>query len=637
MNAMRRIVMTCAAVAMFPAAAVENGTFEFSAAGWKNVSGVYRFERTAGRNGTGALVFESKDPADDSSVPEQRVPVVPGRIYDFEAWLKPEGLQKPGATVRLSVLKKDGSKITDIYTGGAKGTADWKRLSVRIPRLGPDAAFVRLRPCAWKGAVGRCSFDDIDVRLYVARPVGLMKSSAYRDEAADGRVTFFAETSLDCAEGLKADDACAEFVWHAADGSVRRTRADSFDGLSASWTCDVTRLALGTNDVICELKAKAGQTLGSNAMPFVRLAEPPRHVVLFDAQRRTRVNGEPFFPLGVYVSSFDTNAIDRIADSSFNCIMPYVAPDLTGLDFCQTKGLKVFYLCRDYPDRQNADAEVARMEEKKRLAARVEMVRHHPAVLAWYINDERPLSMHDRLQTRYRALREMDPDHPVWSVLYQVTELRGYVDTSDVLGTDPYPVPGPLGMAAEWTRLTREASFGTQPVWQVPQAFDWALFRANVPSNEVACGRNRMPTIDEMRSMTLQCIAEGANGLVFYSYTALEKMDWRRPFRDTWGDVKRIADEVKRYIPVILSEPVPVAPTKGLSVRVWSKEDSIWLLMCNPLGSAVKTVVEPPEAVAKVDVLQGGGVRLDSDGRLAVDFEAYGFSWVRLSKKEKVK
>lgn len=629
--------MTCAAAAMFPSAAVENGTFEFSAAGWKNVSGDYRFERTAGRNGTGALVFESKAPADDSSVPEQRVSVVPGRIYDFEAWLKPEGLQKPGATVQLSVLKKDGSKITDIYTGGARGTADWKRLSVRIPRLGADAAFVRLRPCAWKGAVGRCSFDDIDVRLYVARPVGLMKSTAYRDEASGGCVTFFAETSLDCAEGLKADAAYAEFVWHAVDGSVQRTRADSFDGLSASWTCDVTRIALGTNDVICELKTKAGQTLGSNAMPFARLTEPPGHTVMFDGQKRTRVNGEPFFPLGIYVSSFDTNAIGRIAESSFNCIMPYVAPDLTGLDFCQTKGLKVFYLCRDYPERQNVDAEVALMEEKERLASRVEMVRHHPAVLAWYINDERPLSMHDRLQTRYRALREMDPDHPVWSVLYQVTELRGYVDTSDVLGTDPYPVPGPLGMAAEWTRLAREASFGTQPVWQVPQAFDWALFRANVLSNEVACGSNRMPTFDEMRSMTLQCIAEGANGLVFYSYTALEKMDWRSPFRNTWGDVKRIADEVKRYIPVILSEPVPVVPTKGLSIRAWRKDGAGWMLLCNPSRSAVKTNVKPSEPVAKVIVVQGGGVCLDSDGRLAVDFGAYGFAWVRLSKKENVK
>ena len=633
MRIARETVLIFAVAAMFSSAAVENGTFESSASGWKNVSGEYRFERTAGRNGTGALVFESKTPADDSAVPEQLVPVIPGRIYDFEAWLKPEGLHKPGTTVLLSVLTKYGKKITDIYTGGARGTADWKRLSVRIPRLQADAAFVRLRPCARKGAIGRCVFDDIDLRLYVARPVGLMKSTAYRDEAADGRVTFFAETSLDSAEGFKLDDAYAEFVWHTADGDIRRTRADLFDGLSASWTCDVAKLAFGTNDVVCELKTNAGKTLGSNAMSFIRLVESPRYTVMFDAHKRTLVNGMPFFPLGIYVSSFDTNAICRIAKSPFNCIMPYVAPDKAGLDFCLEKGLKVFYLCRDYPDRQSDDAEVALKDEKARLAPRVDMVKRHPAVLAWYINDERPLSMHDRLLTRYRALREMDSEHPVWSVLYQVTELRGYVDTSDVLGSDPYPVPGPLGMAAEWTRLTCEASFGAQPVWQVPQAFDWSLFRANTPSNEVACGANRMPKFDEMRSMAWQCIAEGANGLIFYSYTALEKMDWRMPYEKTWGDVKRLAAELERFMPMLLSEPFPVPSVKGVSSRAWRKDGDVWMLFCNSKQQPVETFAVAPVATV-MHVEFGSGIKHES-GRLAVNLAPYGLALVRFVKGDR--
>ena len=621
------------AAAMLSSAAVENGTFEFSAAGWKNVSGEYRFERTAGRNGTGALVFESKTPAGDSAVPEQLVPVVPGRIYDFEAWLKPEGLEKPGATVRMSLLTKDGKKIMDIYTGGARGTADWKRLSVRLPRLRADAAFARLRPCAWPGAVGRCAFDDIDVHLYVARPVGLMKSTAYRDEAADGRVTFVAETSLDCAEGCKSDDAYAEFVWHSSDGNLRRTRADSFDGLSASWTCDVASLAFGTNDVTCELKTKTGRTLGANAMPFARLRSQPRHTVMFDAQKRTLVNGMPFFPLGIFMTPFDTNAICRIAESSFNCIMPYAAPDKAGLDFCQAKGLKVFYTFRNYPDRQNEDAEVALKEEKARLLSCVEMVKRHPAVLAWFINDERPLSTHGQLLARYRALREMDLDHPVWSVLYQITELRGYVDTSDVIGTDPYPVPGPLGMAAEWTRLTREASFGTQPVWQVPQAFDWGLFRANTPSNEVACGSNRMPTLGEMRSMAWQCIAEGANGLVFFSYTALEKMNWRMPYEKAWGDVKRLATELDRFIPVFLSDPLLIPSIKGISARAWRKDGDVWMLFCNPTSQPVAASTVAPAATV-MDIELGSGVKHES-GRLDIKLAPYGFALVRFVRGDK--
>lgn len=628
---MARFAILAFSAAVFSAFAVENGTFEFSAAGWSNVSGNYRYDRRAGRNGTGAVVFESDIPADDSVVPEQRIPVESGRIYDFEAWLKPDGLCKPGATVRLSLLRKDGSNIRNIYTGGARGSGDWRRISVRTPRLGGDVAFVQLRLCAWKGATGKCVFDDIDLRLHVARAVGLMKSTAYRDEAFEGSVAFHAETSLDCADGLKAEDACAEFVWKDATGVMRRTLADSFDGNEASWRCDVSAMAYGTNCVVCELKTKDGRVLGSNSLPFARLSAMPKRAVMFDAHGRTLVNGEPFFPLGVYTTPFDTNAIRSIATAGFNCFAPYKAPDRAGLDFCQEQGLKVFYLCRDYPNEPFSDETTELEKERKRLAKRAEMVRSHPAVLAWYINDERPLSMHDRLRTRYRALKELDPEHPVWSVLYQVTEMRGYVDTSDVLGSDPYPVPGPLTMAADWTRLTREASFGTQPVWQVPQAFDWSLFRVNTPSNLVACGRNRVPTLDEMRSMSWQCIAEGANGLIYYSYTALEKMDWKDPFEVKWRELCLVAAEIKRFVPVLLSEPIEIEPVTGLSARAWRHSGEVWLLLCNATGKPVKTAFRSLVAGAKVKLEFGTGVRMSNTGEVEADMPPYEFALFRLT------
>jgi hypothetical protein len=77
------LVLVFLSVIAYTAIALENGTFEFSAAGWKNVAGQYRYDRTAGRNGTGAIIFESTDPATDIAVPEQIIPVEAGRIYDF--------------------------------------------------------------------------------------------------------------------------------------------------------------------------------------------------------------------------------------------------------------------------------------------------------------------------------------------------------------------------------------------------------------------------------------------------------------------------------------------------------------------------------------------------------------------------
>ena len=627
------LVLVFLSVIAYTAIALENGTFEFSAAGWKNVAGQYRYDRTAGRNGTGAIIFESTDPATDIAVPEQIIPVEAGRIYDFEAWLKCENLIKPGATVMLSLLRKDMSKIKDIYTGGVRGTKDWQRLVVRIPRLNSDVAFVRLRPCARKGAIGKCIFDDIDLRVYVSQPVGLIKSSAYRDEAFDGDVAFFAETSLDCAKELKLKDVYAEFSWKALDGTIRRSKADAFDGLTASWHCSVSQIAFGTNEISCILRKKDGDILGKNTLPFVRLSAPPKRTVMFDQHKRTLVNGKPFFPLGVYVTAFDTNAICNIANSDFNCFVPYTAPDRAGLDFCQEKGLKVFYICRDYPTEPFSDELSEMAQERNRLAERAKLVRNHPAVLAWYINDERPISMHNRLNLRYRALKELDPEHPVWSVLYQVTELRGYVDTSDVLGTDPYPVPGPLGMAAEWTRMTCEASFNTQPVWQVPQAFDWSLFRANTPSNIVACGNNRVPTYNEMRAMAWQCLAEGANGLLFYSYTALEKMDWRDSFAVKWNELCSVATEIKKYFPVLLSEPLQIAPIKGLSMRAWKHNGDVWILVCNPSKTLVKTKIVLPVVSSSMDIKLGSGIQLLDSGNVEAVIGSYGVSMIVLKEK----
>jgi hypothetical protein len=57
--------------------------------------------------------------------------------------------------------------------------------------------------------------------------------------------------------------------------------------------------------------------------------------------------------------------------------------------------------------------------------------------------------------------------------------------------------------------------------------------------------------------MTWQCITEGADGIVFYSWYDIRR-DPNRSFGEAWDDVRRVAAEVKEWAPVLLSvEPVP--------------------------------------------------------------------------------
>jgi hypothetical protein len=147
-----------------------------------------------------------------------------------------------------------------------------------------------------------------------------------------------------------------------------------------------------------------------------------------------------------------------------------------------------------------------------------------------------------------------DPNHPTWVVLYQYREVGAYLNTFDVIGTDPYPIGrSPASMAAEWTAETFRQVEGARPMWQVPQLHNWA----NYERGEAKRAEHHTPTFDEVRSMAWQCIAEGATGLVFYSWYDI-KRNPDVPFDEQWQGLKRIAAEIDSMAPVLLSiEPVP--------------------------------------------------------------------------------
>ena len=98
------------------------------------------------------------------------------------------------------------------------------------------------------------------------------------------------------------------------------------------------------------------------------------------------------------------------------------------------------------------------------------------------------------------------------------------------VGTDPYPIPSaPIGNVALWTRTTDDEVMGLKPIWQVPQAFAWADCRGPDSKND------RFPTREEMLNMTWQCVANGANGIVYWCYRLLYKKG--KFMVDRWADI----------------------------------------------------------------------------------------------------
>ena len=629
---------------------VRNGGFDDTkggaTVGWNAVGSKYVYRDGEGRSGTRALCFSNDDP-DFYRFPGQTVALKAGKVYEYEVWVRTEDLKGPesGASVCIEWCDARGKWLGGSYADGVKGTRDWtcvKGVTGRIPK---EAASFRIQPYVRRGMTGRAWFDDVAVRERVPKPLAACTSSAYRNLAADGDVAFVA--SVDVAADLAAGTDVF-FSYRDAQGGVRRVRA-SRSGDEARITLPVAELAPGRQEVRAEA-VRDGKTLDAAACPFTRAGRLPDRAVWIDRHGRTVVGGEPFFPLGMYWSGVTSNKVETYARGPFNCLMPYNAPNAREtLDLCHAKGLKVIYSVKDVfsGTRWAPKGVETEADEVRYISDRVARFRDHPAVLAWYLNDELPLTMLDRLTARRDLLERLDPGHPGWVVLYQYSQIRDYLPTFDVIGTDPYPLPSrPAAMATEWTRATARGTLGCKPLWQVPQAFNWAAYK-KTPEERA---KHRAPTEAELRSMCWQCVANGANGLVLYSYFDLEKQPNGEPFERRWAECCRVGAEIRAQIPVLLSAEgaglrlvagcsyeKPGADWKGpadpVPVRAWERDGDTYVLVVNGLDAprTVRVSLGADAARASAAAVFGPVPALDGDA-FTLELKALEPAFVRLTR-----
>ena len=300
--------------------------------------------------------------------------------------------------------------------------------------------------------------------------------------------------------------------------------------------------------------------------------------VWIDSKHRARVNGKPFFPLGVY-GGIGEKDIGRFKRGPFNTIIAYGAPNRDALDRAAANGIKVisgvnhvFAKAKERPK----GVETAK-DESDWLERYVASVKDHPALLAWYAADELPVTQLPELVARRDLLEKLDPDHPVWCVYNNTALMRHYLPSFDVAGADPYPIHegGAISGTARWTRETVQGCGGLRAAWMVPQIFAWGHYNR----------KGGVPTLEEIRNQTWQCIAEGANGIIYFKYGDLKcNHDTGRTFEDRWADVTNVAWEVKRHVPILLSEtPAPVVSgtSNTLCARAFMANGQMYLLVVN--------------------------------------------------------
>ena len=606
---------------------------------WSGDRQVYAICRQTARSGEAALRFSNDDPQ-RYRLASQRIALEPGGKYRISVWVRTEDLRgdESGATVCVEWRDQQGQWLGGVYPSGVKGTRDWTRVEA-VTRLPQEARDFTLSCYVRRGMTGTAWFDDVQVVRLADPPLRTMLvSPVYRGRiSTEGPPTVRVRLELNLLDYDYRPEQL-RFAWELRNDSGQSV--DWSDGSETApispaeppagedhWTIEFPAVGLpvGAYRLVIRLLGPEGDELQSAEHRLTRVADDFRPRCTIDQQGRLVVDGQPFFPLGMYFGAIKAEDLRVFADSKFNCLMAYGSPTREQMDLADRHGLKVIYSIKDWyfgsrycpPDIRSV------ADEEPKIRERVRAFRDHPALLAWYLNDELPQSFMPQLDAHQRFVEEEDPDHPTWVVLYQYREVNDYRNSFDVIGTDPYPIGrGPASDAGRWTAETFRQVHGSRPLWQVPQVFNWANYhRVEAPSD-----RHRTPTFDEMRSMAWQCIAEGATGLIFYSWYDIQRNpDVPQPVQ--WERLKKIAAEIDRYAAVLLSaEPSPAVCVGGempdlpcppsLHWTARRHEGRIYLFVVNNGDGPGRFSVTWPGAAPEV-------VALDEDRLLALENQSF--------------
>lgn len=594
-----------------PANLARNPGFERTSEGWA-LPPTFAVVSDVAHQGARSLRLVNTNPA-TYLLARQSVSFQPGLRYRYGAWIRTRGVKgdESGATLCVEWSGAQGW-LGGSYADGKKGDQDWFRVEEVTGPIPTNATSVAVELYLRKGMTGTAWFDDVTVvEEYPPALDCVLLRPNYRGRlaagATDQRVLVRASVGHVLKDGLKPERARLQATIRSG---ARAVAARTFPVTQPGYNdleLEGAALPAGDYQVRVALLAPDGARLASQELDLRKL--PPdaaSPTVYLDEHNRTLVNGKPFFPLGWYFGPGPTDPkfpehIDRLAASPFNTLMCYgVNSGDTNtvrayLDYLARRNVKIIYSIKDVYEgtRWYHEPVLGWRGEESIVRHVVESFRDHPALLGWYLNDELPLTMRDRLQARQRFVSQLDPNHPTWAVLYQVDDLFGYLNTADVLGTDPYPVPDrPVTVAAEWTRKSQAVSQGCKPLWMVPQAFDWASYRHEP-------GKGRPPTLDEERVMTYLCLIHGAHGLIYYSYADLLR-DPKLGFDQRWADLVKVGREVKQLEPALLSvaPPPPLEVNAPSSVHHAVRSDDRgkgYVLLANPAATPATVRVTVPK------------------------------------------
>ncbi len=580
---------------------LKNGDFEDGDAGWRMAAGS-EIDVHGGYNGNSGLHVWRDDP-EKYTFPMQRIHLEVGHLYQLSLWTKGDGLDRVTSSYGVEYYGNGQKWLGGAYNRGPQESSfDWTYREVTVcPPVGTE--FCQVVLYLEKGGTGHVWFDNVVLEpadrnpdIFLVAPVqGLLKSSG---ETARVRVAKLGSDRPDYFDGWRVRLTTVTDAGESALEQPIQERTLSFA---------IPEVSSGAVALKAELVNPEGQVVNSIDREYqVVTADDaaPAEACLIDERGRAWVDGKPFLPIGLYLSDLrDPDDLARLMGSPFNCFMPYHSPGLALpgfqqppysvekiralLDVVERNGKKIIFSVKDLFPSAKFQAFVSGMQKNLSMpdATTDEMVTYlvnglkdHPAILAWYLNDEISLAHVEMVNERRALLNRLDPWHPSWGVLCDFNEAAYFANACDVFGVDPYPLMKKTSPREQKKVVTAMESFeasGLAACWCVPQLFNWGTYQARRKPETYP--EYVEPSEDEMRAMSLLMANRGARGFIFYSDFDLKRptdpASFKTPveppetFANRWHDICEVARLLEELAPFLLSdhasESVPCEVLEG--------------------------------------------------------------------------
>jgi len=566
----------------------------------------------AGRNGVPGLILSRSDKNIYTWYEAPVAGVKPLRKYRFGAWIKTKNL-KPGyrgATLTINFYHDNGIAYDSerVFPYGFTGTRDWTYLEHEVTA---PARFhhVTMSFYIGKEGLGEAVFSEPFFKMVEPIWATTLIYPTMRFGIQPGKQTFEFNSYLQNLEGNRAQKAQIKIVDAKGKAHVNTTvpivknryRVDA-NLPEGNYVAHLTLIPAGLK---VELK-----------MNVVK----PRDVasVTVDGRGRFFVNGTPFLPVGIFSNmeppefkpwnnkwrEVDTKVI--IEDSPFNVLLPYDGfwwklekPELTEfeatahmLDLLQKHNKMLILSVKDFhPKRINNKYGIKGAINITKSA--VERFRNHPALLAWYLNDEEDAQAYEREQAE--AVGILDPYHPSINVQFRQHLQFSALNGGDIIGLDIYPIKHATSNQKDLCDIYQglQDSFGNSHgtvVFSVPQAFSWHAYSTVNPKY--------IPTVPQMRASALMTAIYGARSFVFYAHQASMKMvkPFGKSFEELWKDVCAVGQTMRDLEDYLLGDELPIVPPMEIKsghpkVQVLTANSGLQAVMLTTVGDSKTTEV----------------------------------------------